>query len=83
MDYRERGSHAQGVNPTQHTSLMRKVRVKQEEERDTRIMQESSKKFVGKERGHEGESPKQDITSANNITIELPNGRESSYHRLD
>ena len=32
------------------------VRVKQEEETETRIMQESSKKSVRKDRGHKGES---------------------------
>ena len=29
------------------------------------------------------ESPKQGLTSAKDITIELPEGRESPYHRLD
>ena len=37
MDCRERGSHARG-NPTQNTSRMGTVRVKQEEEVDTRII---------------------------------------------
>ena len=54
MDYRERGSHARGVYPTQYTSRMETVRVKQEEEADTRIMQESNKKSGRKELGHEG-----------------------------
>ena len=27
--------------------------------------------------------PKQDLTSAKDIPIELPEGRESPYHRLD
>ena len=40
MDYRERGFHARGVYPTQYTSRMGTARVKQEEEADTRIMQE-------------------------------------------
>ena len=34
MDYRERGSLAQGVYPTQYTSRMGPARVKQEEETD-------------------------------------------------
>ena len=51
MDYRERGSHAQGVYPTQYTSRMGTVRIKQKEETDTRITQESSKKSGRKERG--------------------------------
>ena len=37
-----------------------------------------------KERGHyKGECPKQGLTSADDITIELPEGRESPYYRLD
>ena len=40
MDYRERGTNAQGVYPTQYTSCMETARVKQEEETDTRIMRE-------------------------------------------
>ena len=38
MDYRERGSHERGVYPTQYTSRTGTVRVKQEEEADTRII---------------------------------------------
>ena len=37
MDYRERGSHARGVYPAQDTSRMGTARVKQEEEKDTRV----------------------------------------------
>ena len=44
MDYREQGSHARGVYLTQYTSRMETARMKQEEERDISIMQESSKK---------------------------------------
>ena len=37
-----------------------------------------------KERGHyRGKSPKQDLTSAKGLTIELPEGRESPYYRID
>ena len=32
--------------------------------------------------GKEGKSPKQDLTSAKDLTIKLSEGRES-YHRLD
>ena len=39
MHYREWGSHAKGVYPTQYTSRMETARVKQEET-DTRIMRE-------------------------------------------
>ena len=38
MDYRERGSHARGGDPTQYTSRMGIARVKQEEETDLRII---------------------------------------------
>ena len=40
MDYRERGSHARGVYPTQYASRMGTARVKKKEEADTRIMRE-------------------------------------------
>ena len=53
MDYREWGSHAQGVYPTQHNSRMGIERVKQEEETDRRIMQESSKKSGENDQWHE------------------------------
>ena len=33
--------------------------------------------------GTKRKSPKQDLTSAKDLTIELPEGRESHYHRLD
>ena len=40
MDYRERGSHARGVYPTQYTSTMGTARVKEEEGANTRMMRE-------------------------------------------
>ena len=49
-----RESHARGVYPTQDTSRIETVRVKQEEETETRIMKEI-KIFGRKEHGHEGE----------------------------
>ena len=33
--------------------------------------------------GTKGKSSKQDLTSVKDLTIELPEGRESPYHRLD
>ena len=33
--------------------------------------------------GMKKESPKQGLTSAKNLTIKLPEGREPPYHRLD
>ena len=38
MDCRERGSHARGVYPSQHTSRMELAWVKEEEEADIRII---------------------------------------------
>ena len=40
MDYRERESYARDIYPLQYTSRMETVRVKQEEETNTRIMRE-------------------------------------------
>ena len=57
MDYREQGSHARSVYPTQYTSRMVTARVKQEEERDRlKNPRSNSKRGVRnleKERGHE------------------------------
>ena len=59
IDYRERGSHAQGVYLTQDTSRMDAAKMKQEEVADTRIITKKkrtqSKKSGRKEREHEGE----------------------------
>ena len=53
MDCRERGSHTQGVYPTQDTSGLGTAGVKQEEEADTRIIaEEYSLKSERKERGN-------------------------------
>ena len=38
MDYRERGSHARGVYPTQYTSRMETAKEKAEVGADTRII---------------------------------------------
>ena len=58
MDYRERGSRARGVYPTQFTSCMWTVRVKQEEEADTRIIRNPEERNVGPK----GKSLKQGLT---------------------
>ena len=44
---------------------------------------EYSKKSKRKKRGTKGKSRKQGLTSANDLTIELPEERESLYHILD
>ena len=41
-------------------------------------------KYGRKERGHyRGKRPKQDLTNAKELTIELPDKRESPYRRLN
>ena len=52
MNFSERESHARGVYPTQDTSRMGTVRVKQEEEADTRIIVKEYMKYGRKKRGH-------------------------------
>ena len=66
-----------------YTSRIGTARVKQEEEAATRIIQESNKKSGRKECEHEEEKSKQDLTSAKEITIKVPERCESPYHRLD
>ena len=64
-----------GVYPTQDTSRMRTARVKQEEKADEnnnrRVVRNMNESNIGKKR----KSPKQDLTSANNLNIMLPYGR--------
>ena len=58
---------------------MRTATVKKEEEADTRIIVKSSMKYREKERGHQegGGSSKQGLTSTDDLTMELSEGRES------
>ena len=68
--------------PTQYTLRMGTARVKQEEELDknnARILGNLKERNVGTK----GKSPKQDLTSAKDLTIELPEEREFPYYRLD
>ena len=74
MDYREQGFHARGVYPTQYTSRMETARVKQEV--NTRNSEEWS---VGTKR----KNLKQCLTSAEDVTIDISEGRESPYHRFN
>ena len=82
MDCRDRRSHARGVYPTQYTSRMEAARLKEEEKADTRII---VKEFLleGRNVGTKGKSSKQGLISAKDLTMELPEGCESLYHRLD
>ena len=83
MGCRKRGSYAQGVYPTQDTSRMGSVRVKQEEKSNTKTITMKSMKFGRKESGYKGESPKRSLTSAKDLTIKHTLRRDSPYHRSD
>ena len=78
MDCREWEYHAQGVYPTLDTSRMRISRVKQEEE-DTRVI--NSKRVLRnlEERNVSTtkKSPKQGLTSAEDLTVMFLEGRDS------
>ena len=63
---------------------MRIGRMKQEEEADTRIIAKGIVRNMEERNvGTKGKSPKQGLTSAEDLTIDLPEGREYPYHRLD
>ena len=62
MNHRKRVSHARGVYLTQYNSSMGTARVKQEEETDARIMQDSSQES-GRKESTEGKNPRQDHKS--------------------
>ena len=57
MDYRERGSHARGVYPSQDTSRMGTARVRQEQETDTTIAR-VVRNLEERNEGTKGKSPK-------------------------
>ena len=83
MDYRERGSHARGVYLTQYTLRMGTARVKQEQETDTIIIY-SNRVVWNMERRNidtKGKSPKQGLTSAKDLHMELPEGIYYIYMR--
>ena len=67
--------------PTHDASRTGTARVKQEQETDAKIIVNSSMEFGRKLREHEGKSLKQGLTSVENITIELPEGREFPNNR--
>ena len=83
MGCRERGSHAQGVYITQDTSSMGTVRVKQQEEEDTKIIARVVRNMEERNVGTERKSPKQSLNSAEDLSMEHPERRESSFHGLD
>ena len=66
--------------PTQDTSRVGTARMKQEKEADTRIIARNmEERSVGIGRGKILKS----LTSAKDLTIELPEGRYSPYHIAD
>ena len=67
MDYRERGYHARGVYHTQYTSLIATETVKQESN-SKRVVRNMKKKSASTKK----KSPKQGLTRAKDLTIELP-----------
>ena len=64
MHHKDRRSHARGVFPTQYTSRMGTARVKEEEEADSERWKEGTWAIEGRKR------PKQDLTSAKDLTME-------------
>ena len=63
---------------TQYTSLMGEARGRNRQKNNARVVGNLEERNVGMK----GKSPKQDITSAKDLTIELPEGSESPYHRI-
>ena len=80
MDYRECGSHARGVYPTEDTSRKGKARERSRHKNNSKrvVKNMDERKVVTK-----GKSLKQDLTSAADLTIELPEGLDSPFHRLN
>ena len=76
MDYRKRGPHARGVS---HGNSKGEARGRSRHKNNVRVARSLEERNVGMK----GKSPKQDLTSAKDLTIGLPEGRESPYHRLD
>ena len=81
MDYRERRSHARDVHPyLAHGNSKGEARGRNRHKTH-------SKRVVGhledRNGGMKGKSPKQSLTSAKDLPMELPEGHESPYHGLD
>ena len=85
MDYRDWRSHARGVYVSHkgylaHGSSKGEIRERSKHKNHShRVVWNMEEKIVGKK----GKNLKQDLTNAKDLTIELPEGRESPYHRLD
>ena len=68
MDFWERGSHALGVYPTQYASRMRTARGNRHKNNSKRV----AKNLVETNMVTKRNSPKQGLTSAEDLDIELP-----------
>ena len=82
MDYEERRFHARGVS---HTGYLAYGNSKGETRGRSRPKNNSKRVVRNREERNVGtkrKSPKQGLTSAKDLTTELPDGRESAYHRL-
>ena len=78
MECKERGSHARAVYLTQGTSRMRTASVKQEERHrnnSKRVVRNLEERNVDTTK----KSSKGGLTSADNLTIMLPESRDSYY----
>ena len=73
MDYRERGSHARGVYPTQYTSKG-EARGKSRHKYNSKRVRNMEGRNVGT---ISGKSPKQGLTSDKNLTMEF--STDASY----
>ena len=83
-NYREQGSHARGVY-SMHTVYLAHENSKGEGTGRSRHknIARGVRNLEERNTGTKGKSLKQGLTSAKDLTIELPEGREFSYHRLD
>ena len=82
MDYRERGSQARGVYHTQDTSRMGTVRVKQQGSRHKNNSKRVVINLEERDVDTKGKSPKQSLTSAEVLNIEISEEHESPYPTL-
>ena len=71
-------SHARGVYPTQDSKGEARERSRHKNNSKRVVKNMDERKVVTK-----GKSLKQDLTSAADLTIELPEGLDSPFHRLN
>ena len=78
MDCKERESHAPGVYSIQYTSRMRTARGGHRHNNNSKGV---VRNLEVRNMRTEKKSPKQGLTSAADLTMMLPKGRDSPYHR--